>query len=349
MHKNVVNLAFFGTGDHATASLYPCIPQIPDTKITAVFSRKRQRALATAQRFGIQRVYDSIPEILRNEAIDGAVVVGPPQLHATVAIQCFEKGIPVFIEKPPALDTPTTKELLETARRNNTFGMVGFNKRYALAYRMAKKLMQEDSFGSITMMDVKFSNGPWPPFWGIRERAISFLIGQAIHMFDLVRFFAGDFESVFSLFSRRSEDRFGFAVQAKLRNHALVTMNMTCYEGWNTFNEHVSITGEGNFIVVENGLHLKYHPEREWVRVPDAEIYNLYHGWDVSGPMPRTTNFSHEHLGYLGELRAFVNAVRTGTTPHPTLEDGLQAMRICDAVWKSATAGCIVTAEETDM
>lgn len=343
MNQRNKKLAFFGTGNHATDSLYPCIQQIPDARLVSVYSRTKEKAEKTAERFGIPSAYDSIGSLLDNEEIDGAIVVGPPQMHAGAALQCFAKGIPVFIEKPPAIDTATTTQLVESAKKYNTFGMVGFNKRYGLGYRMAKQLVSQKEFGDVTFIDLKFSNGGWPPFWDIEERAITFLTGQAIHMFDLIRFFGGEVETVYALFTKRSIDRFGFAVQCKLKNNALVTMNMTCYESWNTFNELVSVTGEGNYVTVENGLHVKYHPEKDWIDIPGSEIYNLYHGWDVSGPMPRTSNFSHEHLGYLGELRAFVQAIRDDSVPSPELNDGLRAMLMCDAVWESAQGGKIIT------
>jgi len=342
MSDKPVQLAFFGTGNHATDSLYPCIYQIPNTVLSAVYSRTKERADETARRFGIKKAYNSVPSLLDNENIDGAIIVGPPQMHADIAQQCFEREIPVFVEKPPAIDTATSMQLVEAAQKHNTFGMVGFNKRHSLAYRMAKELADRREFGDVTFIDVKFSNGPWPLFWEIEERAITFLTGQAIHMFDLVRFFGGEVDTVYTSFTKRSVDRFGFAVQCKLKDDALVTMNMTCYEGWNTFNELVSITGEGNYITVENGLHMKYHPEKNWIDIPDSEIFNLYQAWDVSGPMPRTSNFSHEHLGYLGELRTFVNSIRKKATPSPDLMDGLRAMQICDAVWESAVGESVI-------
>jgi myo-inositol 2-dehydrogenase / D-chiro-inositol 1-dehydrogenase len=339
MKKTTVKLGFFGTGNHATDSLYPCIPQIPDAHIAAVCSRTREHAERTAYRFGIPAAFDSVERLLEGEAIDGAIIVGPPQMHSNVAQRCLRRGIPVFIEKPPASDTVTTKQLVDLAEANGSFGMIGFNKRYSLGYRMAKHIVSGEMFGDVTFIDIKFSNGAWPAFWDIDHRGTTFLIGQAIHMFDLLRFFSGGIDSLYALYTERSVDRFGFAVQCRMQNGALVTMNMTSYESWNTFHELVSVTGEGNFVTVENGLHLKYHPEKDWIDLPGSEIYNLYHGWDVSGPMPRTTNFSHEHLGYLGELRAFVNAIQKSSEPSPGLTDGLCAMQACDAVLESLRTG----------
>jgi myo-inositol 2-dehydrogenase / D-chiro-inositol 1-dehydrogenase len=339
MKKTTVRLGFFGTGNHATDSLYPCIPQIADAYIAAVYSRTREHAERTARRFGIPAAFDSAERLLDKESIDAAIIVGPPQMHADAAQRCLERGVPVFIEKPPAVDTDTTKQLVDLAETNGTFGMVGFNKRFSLGYRMAKHLVSGKKFGNVTFIDIKFSNGAWPTFWDIDHRPTTFLIGQAIHMFDLLRFFSGEIDSLYALYSERSVDRFGYAVQCRMQNGALVTMNMTSYESWNTFNELVSVTGEGNYITVENGLHLKYHPEKNWIDLPGSEIYNLYQGWDVSGPMPRTSNFSHEHLGYLGELRAFVDAIQIGSEPAPDLTDGLRAMEACDAVLGSLDAG----------
>jgi myo-inositol 2-dehydrogenase / D-chiro-inositol 1-dehydrogenase len=339
MQYSEIQLAFIGAGPHATDSLYPCIPHIPGAIIGAVYSRSPERAKQTARRFGIKSWFTSIDRLLEATSTDGAVIVGPPQLHATAAQACLRKGIPVFIEKPPAIDSRTVKELIETADSNKTFGMVGFNKRFGTAYRIAQEICRRSEFGEVTFLDMKFSNGPWPPFWDIREREKSFLIGQAIHMFDLSRVFGGEVKTVFAQLQQRIVDKFAYAVQFGFVNGALATFNMTCNESWSKFHELISVTGEGNYFTIENGLQLKYFPEKDWIELPETELYNLYQGWEVSAPMTRMSNYSPTHLGYLGELKAFVNAVRSGKTPSPDLADGYAAMKLCDAVLQSAQTG----------
>jgi phthalate 4,5-cis-dihydrodiol dehydrogenase len=345
MSKSEVRLAFFGTGNHATDSLYPCIPHIPGASIAAVYSRKIENAERTARRFGIPNRFDSISHLLDSVHIDGAVIVGPPQLHAEAATACLMSGIPVFIEKPPAIDSRTVGELVKIAKERNTFGKVGFHKRYGTPYRIAQEICRKSDFGAVTFLDMKFSNGPWPPFWGIEKREVSFLIGQAIHMFDLSRLFGGEVSTVYAQLHKKSVDRFAFAVQFGLVNGALASFNMTCYESWSKFHELISITGEGSYFTIENGLQLKYYPEKDWIELPGTELYNLYQAWDVSGPMPRMSNFSPTHLGYLGELQAFVNDIRELKPGSPDLSDGYQAMLLCDAVMESVRRGEPVSPE----
>src|SRR5436190_11170208 len=97
-----IRFAVIGAGRQCTASLMPGIPYIPELDLVAVCDLKRELAERNARRFGARAVYTSVDEMLRQEAPDAVMVVGPPEMHEEIGLQVLEAGAHLFIEKPAA-------------------------------------------------------------------------------------------------------------------------------------------------------------------------------------------------------------------------------------------------------
>ena len=66
----------------------------------------------------------------------------------------------------------------------------------------------------------------------------------------------------------------------------------------------------------------------------------LCHGGRLRGGRPRSTFFLERYeAAYLAEMRAFVEAVRTGKPADPGIRDGLQAQILADAAALSLQTG----------
>jgi predicted dehydrogenase len=66
--------------------------------------------------------------------VDAVSIVVPTGLHASVAEQFLNRGLPCLIEKPLAASLAQAKSLVELARKNDTFIQVGHIERFNLAF-----------------------------------------------------------------------------------------------------------------------------------------------------------------------------------------------------------------------
>src|SRR5262245_26404641 len=112
-----VRLAVVGAGSQCTASLMPGIPYIPEIDLIAVCDLKQDLAERNARRFGARAVHTDLAAMLRQEAPDAVMVVGPPQMHEEIGLQVLEAGAHLFIEKPAAPTIAGAKRLVDAARR----------------------------------------------------------------------------------------------------------------------------------------------------------------------------------------------------------------------------------------
>src|SRR3569832_122987 len=106
-----------------------------------------------ADRFGIQRVYRSIEDMLACEQIDAVHVLTPPHAHARVAIPALERGIPALIEKPLALSLSDVEAMAAAARRGSTFFTADHNRLFDPPMLVARQLVESGALGELVAIE----------------------------------------------------------------------------------------------------------------------------------------------------------------------------------------------------
>lgn len=330
-------IAFVGCGGHASGSLYPQFHFIDEIDLVAVVDSVEEKRLRMQRRAGARKAYAGVEEMLDQEQPEGVCIAGPPQMHYEVGLQVLSRGIPIFVEKPSAIDFAHGYELAEAARKAGTFGMTAFMKRFGTAYEKAKEITQREEFGPVSMVSLRFSHGAYPCIWGITDPALACLIGCQCHAFDLVRYFAGDLTEVYARLCDRGEGRFAFAVAFQAEGGAvgLLNSNATDDPGWN-IRESLNVSGVLCSVDVEDAIRLDYRPRQPW----DSDLANLWHREGLYA-VPHATAYGYggSHLGYTAELRHFAQCIRGEVDNRSSLYDGAASLAIAEAIWESAHSG----------
>ena len=114
MEKSL-RVGFIGCGRHATKMLYPSL-HLARIELAAVCDIDESKAQRNAKWFGAQSVYTDHKQMLENEKLDGVLICTSPTTHTTLALDCIERGLPVFVEKPPALNLERAEYLRERSK-----------------------------------------------------------------------------------------------------------------------------------------------------------------------------------------------------------------------------------------
>jgi len=336
------NIAFVGCGSHATQSLYPTVHTISQMNLVAVCDLKEELARRNARWFGANKWYTELDEMLDKEALDGVIIVGPPQMHCEVGKQCLDAGLPIHVEKPSAVSYRDAVDLAEYAKKKGLWGSVGYMKRYSTCYGLAKSIVDKEEFGKISVIDVKFANGPYPPIWGIKEAAKAFLIGQVVHIFDLIRFFGGELAEVYAKLNQVTVDKFGYAIAVGFKNGAVGVMNLNALElpEWCS-NERLVVTGHDSWLEVDDMIHLRYYP-----KLPPIAGFTVGGRRQAIEWRPDWTEImatkAEGAFGYRGELEGFALSCLGEDRPRANLWDGARDLQVSEAVWQSANSGEVV-------
>ncbi len=177
-----------------------CIASLGEAcQLTAVADCERERAEKMGAEFGAA-VYQDWRKLLEEESPDVLHICTPHYLHTPMAVEALERGISVFLEKPPVItweQFDRLKAALDAARGNARLA-VCFQNRFHPKVQYVKTLLQEEALGKVKGLrgfvtwnreGAYYSDSPWR---GRRDKeGGGALINQGIHTLDLMQYLIG--------------------------------------------------------------------------------------------------------------------------------------------------------------
>lgn len=110
---------------------------------TAICSRKEETGRAMAEAFGIETVYTSMEDMLRDPSIELVYVASPNALHYEQTKACLEAGKHVICEKPFAPTVVEAKELVALAKEKGVFLFEAITTAHHPHYEMIRNCLPE--------------------------------------------------------------------------------------------------------------------------------------------------------------------------------------------------------------
>ena len=116
-----------------------------DVQLAALCDPVAEARDSAAAKFGIGRCHADLEAFLaaESEALDAVFVATPPDLNATAALPCLQRGLHTFMEKPPGMSAAETAALRDAAAARGVLGMVGWNRRFHAMILEAKQRVEE--------------------------------------------------------------------------------------------------------------------------------------------------------------------------------------------------------------
>jgi len=195
---------------------------------------------------------------LINHDIDVLLVSLPNEIAPKVTIAGLNKGLHTFCEKPPGRDVSDIESVIKVEKKNPGLKlMYGFNHRYHDSVKDALEIVKSKSLGSIINMKGVYGKSKLITFnqsgWRVKRDLAGggVLLDQGIHMVDLMRLFAGDFEEVYSFVSNGHwkldvEDNAYALMRSKKGVIAMIHSSATQWR--HRFNLDINLDG-GNIIL----------------------------------------------------------------------------------------------------
>ena len=160
------------------------------------------------------------------------------------------------------------------------------------------------------------------------------LLFNGIHMLDLARFFAGDVASLFAYGS--SQGAQAVSVAMRFADGAVGQFNMNSGHQWTDCFEQTYISGSGAGILIDASQSTEVMgPGGRFAKGEGLKLYGWSNRYYVSGNMAGWAAGGHYTRGYWGELSRFARAVLGKVEPAPTLDDGVQAVQLIEAIMES--------------
>lgn len=307
----------------------------PDCELVAVCDVDKAKLESVKSEFGVARTVTKWEDVLAMDDIDAVAVVLPNILHKPVTIAAFGTGKHVLCEKPLAMDAGEAKEMVAAGRKAGRFLMVHFNQRFSPETQWIKRFVEEGRLGEIYYAKTGWVRrrglpglGGW--FTTMQKSGGGALIDIGVHALDLALWYLGFpkmKEVMGSVYAK-------FGPEAGKRERKTFDVDDLA----------------AALIKFDNGTTLAL--EASWAsNIKGEEIYTELLGTQAGVRRSSSDGVAifGEDAGGLTDARPahftvpcenpqahFVRSILTGKEPIATGEQGLEVMRILDAIYASA-------------
>lgn len=334
-----IKVAVFGCGAIAERRHIPEYAANENVELVAFADPIVERAEKMAETYG-GKAYSSYEELLANETVDAVSVCTPNYLHAPMAIAAANAGKHVLVEKPMAVSTEEGEQMIEAAKKNGVYLMVGHNQRLMPPHVKAKEILDSGKLGRVLNFRTSFGH-PGPEGWSVdgaeswffrKEEAIMGAMGDlGVHKSDFIRYLLDDEVSEVAGFISTLHKE-----GTKVDDNATCLLRMksgaigTLVASWTQYR-----AGDNSTVLwCENGVMKIGTVEGDEVIVEltngTVETYKV-------GAMA-----TNEKQVPSGVIDAFVESIVTQTPPAISGEEGLRSLQVILAAFESEKTGQII-------
>ena len=245
----------------------------------------------------------------------------------------------------------------EAAEKSGKLLMIGFVRRFGNDCAVLQDFISAGFFGELYYAKATYLRRNGCPGGWFGEKARSGggpLIDLGVHVIDLVRYLMGNPKpvSVYGVTYQKLKDRRELKdekeyVAASKTDHDIYDVEDLA-SAMIRFDNGAALSVETSFSLnlKEDTGNIELFGTKAGAKLsPELEIYNETNGYMTDITLRKPTALSFDGL-FEGEIDHFVDCVRNGVPCKAPAEDGIQLMRILDAVYESARTGHEVVLSE---
>jgi len=196
----MMRIGIIGCGDVAGRHAGAIKGLNEELELVALCDHTEAKAQAFAAKHASEAaIYTDHRALLDDAKLDLVVVCLPPFAHTDEIERAANNGIHILMEKPIALESEQAWRMVECVEKAGIKTQVGFQFRFGEAVETFKALQAEGKTGGIALFSGRyFCNALHAPWWRDRAKSGGQVIEQAIHLFDIMRYFMGNALTVYS-------------------------------------------------------------------------------------------------------------------------------------------------------
>ena len=311
------------------------------------------KAVDAAAQCGVP-LYGTLAEMLAKECPDGVIVATPNRLHVAQGLECVAAGVPALIEKPVADNVADGLRLCEAAEAANVRILVGHHRRHSPILHKAVEIVRSGMLGPIVgvigsaVFHKPGADGYFdgPNAWR-REPGGGPILLNMIHEVGNLRAMVGEIVAVQAMASNATR---GFEVEdtvaicLRFANGALGTFLVSdtaaSPKSWEQTSQenkaYASCDDEDAYTIIGAAgslgvptMRLKYYERKEdrsWFKPFTTRV----------APLQREDPLALQ-------IEHFAAVIRGEAEPLVTCRDGLQNLRVTDAILEAARTGQAVS------
>jgi predicted dehydrogenase len=121
-------------------------------RVTGVLGSAPDRSVEAADALGVARGYGSLADLLADDAVQAVHVTSPNELHHPQVKEILAAGRHVVCEKPLAMTSDESAELVELAASSGLVNAVNFNLRFYAINQHVAQFVREGGVGDVRLV-----------------------------------------------------------------------------------------------------------------------------------------------------------------------------------------------------
>lgn len=325
--------AIVGLGSYATRQILPRMHECEFSQPVALVSGTPDKARTIADEYGIAHAniynYDSYDSIADNPEIEVVYVVLPNSMHHEYTIRALRAGKHVLVEKPISVTAAEAEEMIAVSRETGRKLMVGYRSRFEPYNQLAIEMARSGALGPSKVIETSsgFNIGN-PEQWRLKRELSGggSMMDIGIYSVQAARYLTGEepIEVNAVEHTPQGDPRFREVedtILFQLRFPSGVLAN--CVSAYSSNHGRYRLIGQNGWVELEPATGYTGHAMRVSQRgAVEARLL----------PEPAKNQF-------VGQLDHLSECVINDTEPLTGGEDGLQDMRVIEAVYEAARTG----------
>jgi len=341
---NPIRFGIVGLGSMALNHAKTMLTKTPHARICAVASKNETNIAALRAMPGGENlaVFDTPRAMYESGAIDAVLIASPHRAHVAQALEAFECGVPVLLEKPVGVSTQEARILNAAAQASGKAFGVMFNQRTNPVYREMKRIVSSGELGEIRRTNVVitdwfraqsyYDSGAWRATW--KHDGGGVLLNQAPHNLDLWQWICGMPVSVraFCGFGRWHDIEVEDDVTAYVEYANGATGTFITCTGETPGTNRFEISMDGGQLVYENGRLTLSKPE-----MPASRFIREYQGgYGKPAVTVQDITPEEENPMHAGVIEAFALHLLEGKPMVAEGAEGIRSLMLSNAMILSA-------------
>ncbi len=350
MAEKIYNISIAGCSRvahlHAEA-----VSNIPNARLTGVWSRTTQTAIDFALKYKVQQ-YADISKMVSDHKVDLVIVCTAHPFHIQPAIEAARAGANVLIEKPLASSLQDCDDIIKACKDNKVRLGVISQRRWYEPVKRVKEAIEQNKIGkpvlaTVTMLGWRdkdyYDSDEWRGTWKMEGGGV--LVNQSPHQLDILLWYMGEIEEVYGIWRNLNHpyievDDTAVAI-VKFKNGAIGNILVSNSQrpgiygkvhvhGENGASVGVQTDGGAMFIAGKTGVAEppvndlwtvpgEEHMLKEWIR-QDTETFN---------------NCDPTICYIQNQIEDFIYAIGNNSEQAITGEDGRRTVELFTAIYRS--------------
>lgn len=337
-----IGVAVLGTGWVAGEHV-KSLQKVADCEVVGLCSRTPEGAQAKAQAWGLEkaRIYTTYAELLADPEVQAVSICTPPNQHPEQTILAAQAGKHILLEKAVANDPQSLGRMLRAVDTAGVKTVVSFVLHWNPEFLWIKRMVEAGAIGDIFYAEVDYWHHIGPQYgqymWNVKkEIAGSVWLSAGCHAVDSMRWFVGQEIVEVTAYANKRNPAYEYDTNAvgvvKFANGAIGKLSAS-FDVQSPYAFNIDLLGEKGAIR-DNRIYAKefFAAQTDWITVPTIR--------------PDSGDVSHHPFD--GEIRHFLDCVRTNVESPLNLADAAKTHAVCYALEQSATEGRPVKLEEIE-